>query len=142
MIESSDPKALRQVYFDAWQKALKQQPLTAMEHIIVDILHRHPEYQPMFNHPEEFAVFQHEKFALDHNPFFHIALHVTIAEQVGANRPQGIRHIYNQLLKKHGDKNTAEHKMIGCLARILMESFEMDSNNNDKIYMQALKRLL
>jgi hypothetical protein len=137
-----DPKALRKVYFDAWQKELQKLPLTAMEAIIVDIIHRHPEYQPIFNQAEQFDELQDEKFALDHNPFFHLALHVAIAEQVGANRPIGITQLYKRLLKKYGDKTLTEHKMIECLAKLLVDSFSQESENNDQIYLAMLKRLL
>lgn len=137
-----DPKALRKVYFDAWQKELNKLPLSAMEAIIVDIIARHPEYQPIFNQTENFEALQDEKYALDHNPFFHLALHVAIAEQVGANRPIGIRKLYKQLLKKYGDQTVAEHKMIECLAKILVDSFSHDSANNDQMYLAELKRLL
>src|SRR5690242_16311262 len=120
----NDPRALRQVYFDAWQKELHQQPLSPMEAIIVDVINRHPEYQPIFSEPESFNDLQHEKFALDHNPFFHLALHVTIIEQIMSNRPQGIKDQYERLLKKSGDKTEVEHKMMECLARILVEGFQ------------------
>ncbi|MBN9288984.1 MAG: hypothetical protein BGO43_08140 [Gammaproteobacteria bacterium 39-13] len=137
-----DPTALRKVYFDAWQKTLQNLPLTPMEAIISDIIKRHPEYQPIFSDPENFNDLQNEKFALDHNPFFHLGLHVTIAEQVGANRPLGIRPLYQRLLKKYGDQNQAEHKMMECLARILVDSFQQSNSVNEKRYLEAIRRLL
>src|SRR3990167_8818198 len=125
MVEN-DAATLRKVYFDAWQKALLNIPLSSMEAIIVDIIERHPEYQPIFADHNNFENFQAEKFALDHNPFFHLALHVTIAEQVGADRPKGFRKLYSKLLKKHGDKTITEHKIIPCLARVLVQGFQND----------------
>lgn len=140
-MQERDPSAMRKVYFDAWQKEKQKLPLTPMEAIIVDIIHRHPEYQPIFAQ-DNFEQFQMEKFALDHNPFFHLALHVTIAEQVGADRPMGVRAIYQQLLKKYSDQTTAEHKMMECLARVLMESFKRDEADNEKVYLEYLQRIL
>lgn len=138
----NDPSALRKVYFDAWQKANENHPLSALETIIVDIIQRHPEYHPIFEDPKNFHSLQDEKFQLDHNPFFHLALHVTVVEQVNANRPGGIRKLYEQLLKKIGDKTETEHLIMGCLAKILKESFLRDEAANEQLYLKAIRRLL
>lgn len=139
---NNEPSALRKVYFDAWQKNQKKQPLSEMETIIVDIIQRHPEYHPIFTHPEIFKDLKDEKFPLDHNPFFHLALHVTIVEQVRADRPSGIRELYLQLLTKYGEQTETEHRMMECLAKVLMESFNNDASENDKLYLEAIKRLV
>ena len=141
-MNEQDPNALRTVYFEAWQKALNHKPLSPMEAIIVDILNRHPEYQPLFSTLENFQAVLEEKFALDHNPFFHLALHITIAEQTGADKPKGIRGYYQKLLKKYGDKTVAEHKMIECLAKVLVDSYQRGEDANEEIYLAAIARLV
>ncbi len=138
----NDPIALRKVYFDAWQKQINKQPMSAMEAIIVDIIKRHPEYHPIFADQNNFDSYSAEKFALDHNPFFHLALHVTIAEQVSTDRPKGIKALYLKILKKHKDRTMAEHKIMECLARVLVESFQKEGVNNEAIYLEAIKRLV
>lgn len=142
MIDSdSDPATLRKVYFDAWQKDLQGLPLSPMEAVIADIIKRHPEYHPIFTQ-ENFEQMQTEKFALDHNPFFHLALHVTVAEQVSSDRPPGIRSLFGKLLSKYQDQTMAEHKMIECLSHILVESFMKDSESTEQEYLEAVKRLV
>jgi uncharacterized protein DUF1841 len=140
MIEQ-DPSTLRRVYFDAWQKALQHKPLSAMESMIVDIIERHPEYQPLFANEQNFQEMLNEKFALDGNPFFHLALHITIAEQVSTNRPKGIRPIYQKMLKKYGDKTLAEHKLMDCLAKVLVDSYQKNEDASEEAYLAALSRL-
>ncbi len=137
----NDPVAMRRVYYDAWQKALLGVPLTPMDAIIVDIIQRHPEYHPLFS-KETFEQFQAEKFDLNHNPFFHLALHVTIAEQVGSDRPKGVQAIYQKLLKKHQDKTIVEHKMMECLARLLMDGFMQDAASSEEQYLVSLRRIV
>lgn len=141
MIEN-DPIALRRIYFDAWQKSLKKLPVSPIESMIIDILIRHPEYQPIFSTQENFDTYSNEKFKLDHNPFFHIALHVTILEQVGADRPRGISILYQKLLKKFGDQTLTEHKMMECLARILVDNFAHEDTAHETLYLEAIQRLL
>lgn len=139
---NTDPATLRKVYFDAWQKVLKGEPQTPMEAMIAEIIQRHPEYHQLFGDPNHFENYQNEKFNLDHNPFFHLGLHVTIAEQVSVDRPFGIRELYHQLLKKYGDKNIAEHKMMECLAKLLIHSFHQADNQIEEHYLEAIRKLI
>ncbi|MGE3318695.1 MAG: DUF1841 family protein [Candidatus Berkiella sp.] len=141
-MSDNDPSSLRKVYFDAWQKSQEGLPLSPLETMIVDIIQRHPEYHPIFDDPNNFTSIQDEKFQLDHNPFFHLALHVTVLEQVHANRPGGIRKLYDQLLKKIGDRTETEHKIMECLAKVLKESFLRDEAANEQLYLKAIRRLL
>lgn len=141
MIDNS-PKSLRKVYFDSWHKSLRREILSPMEDMIVDIIKRHPEYHPIFSNANNFEELQEEKFALDHNPFFHLALHVTVLEQVGANRPVGIRPLFRKLLRKIGDQTEVEHLIMECLARILVENFQQNDVENEKHYLEAIARLL
>lgn len=135
-----DPTALRKVYYDAWQKALQHQPLTPMESIIVDIIQRHPEYHALFS-LETFEEFKNEKFSLDHNPFFHLGLHVALLEQVGADRPAGIKQHFQRLLAKYQDQTLVEHKMIDCLAKILVENFQRPDPDHEKRYLESIARI-
>jgi hypothetical protein len=135
----NNPIALRKVYFDAWQKALECKPTSPLETIIIDVIQRHPEYQAIFNNRELFENLQKEQFPIDHNPFFHLALHVTIIEQVNTDKPPGIRSIYNQLLKKYHDKTDVEHKIMKCLAIILTSQ---NNDTSEKRYLQSLQKLV
>jgi len=139
----NDPRALRKVYFDAWQKSLQGASLSPMEAIIVDVIQRHPEYQPIFARAEHFEELQEEAFALDHNPFFHLGLHVTVIEQVNADRPTGIRSAYQRLMGQYSDPTVVEHKIMKCLAKVLMEGFrkEEDFAAQEVRYLEAVKRL-
>lgn len=138
-----DPKALRKVYFDAWQKELKgDMNRSPMEEMIIDIIRRHPEYYAIFENTKTFTRFEDEKFDLGHNPFFHLSLHVTVSEQVGADRPPGIRDLYLQLLKKYGDQTEVEHLIMEKLARLLLNSFRNNEQNSEAQYLNAVKELV
>lgn len=138
----NDPKALRKVYFDAWQKAIEGAPTSPLEAIIIDVIQRHPEYQPIFKNRDLFEDLQAEAFPIDHNPFFHLGLHVTIIEQVNVDKPPGVRAVYQKLLQKHADKTDVEHKMMECLAKVLVTSFQQNNDASEQLYLQALQRLL
>lgn len=140
---SNDPSKLRKVYFDAWQKHLNGALLMPMEAMIVDLIATHPEYHPLFAVQENFERYEQEKFALDHNPFFHLGLHLAIREQVMTDKPAGIRRLYQQLCARHGDAVAAEHQILPCLARLLTEQFNpLDQQSNDATYLEAIQKML
>jgi hypothetical protein len=135
-----DPATIRKVYYDAWQKALQHEPLTPMENLIVDIIQRHPEYHEIFS-ARTFEIFQSEKFELDHNPFFHLSLHVALLEQVSIDKPPGIKQHFLRLMGKYQDQTLVEHKMMDCLARILVENFQKPQDNHEMRYLESIARI-
>lgn len=139
-----DPSKLRKVYYDAWHKALDHQILSDLEKIIVDIIQRHPEYHPVFA-LKNFEHLQYEQFDLDHNPFFHLALHVTLAEQVRTDHPPGIKALYFKLWQHYNDQDQAEHAILDCLTKILMQAYSQSdadpTQNHDQRYLAALQEL-
>jgi len=140
-MQDDSPEVLRQVYFDAWQKAKQNQPLTPMDAVIVDIIERHPEYHPIFEDEQSFNNLHQTKFALDHNPFLHLGLHVAIIEQAQTDRPQGVKAVYQRLLAQHQDKTVVEHKMISCLMAVLAKIAETEQPFDEQAYVAELNRL-
>lgn len=139
----SDPSALRKIYFDAWQKHLSNQVLTPMESIIAHLIQIHPEYHPLFATVENYQAYEQEKFVLDHNPFFHLGLHIAIKEQAMTDRPAGIRSLYQQLCARYGNENEAEHKIIPILTALLTEQFKQsDHQTNEAAYLNAIRKIL
>lgn len=139
--DPTDPAPMRQVFFATWQKHLKGEPLMPIEAMIVSLIEAHPEYEPLFRHVENFELYEQEKFALDHNPFFHLACHLVIKEQVMIDKPTGIRALYEQCLKKTQDPTAAEHRMMPALTKILMEQRDPCANEETMAcYLEDLKK--
>lgn len=137
-----NPNDTRKVFFEAWQKELCNELLTPLEAIIVDVLKRHPEYHNIFSDQEAFENAQANLKQGEPNPFFHLSLHVAILEQVGADKPQGIKDIYARLVRKTGDMTEAEHKMIEVLAKALYSAHQSSGMADEQVYLENLKRLL
>ncbi len=81
---------LRQMFYRSWQKHQQQQIMEPLESVIARIIELHPEYH---------ALLENEK-AMDQdytpemgqtNPFLHMAMHISIQEQLSTDRPAGIR---------------------------------------------------
>lgn len=140
MDRPSDPSAIRKVYFEAWQKHLSHSVLTPMETIIVDLIQQHPEYHALFATLENYEAYADEKFDIEHNPFFHLGLHIAIKEQVMTDKPVGIRTIYQKLRARLGSEMETEHRMIPCLIDLLTSIRDPHNLSADEEkYLSALK---
>ena len=139
MIFGQDRDALRRMYAEAWQKHSEGQPLSDLEAQIATVIGEHPEYQDAVTGDlqQEFSVDGGET-----NPFLHMGLHLSIREQVGTDRPAGIRQVFGQLAAKSGDPHAAEHRMIDCLAETLWQAQRDRQEPNEQEYLQRLRRLL
>ncbi len=129
-------EAYRQAFYEAWQKYLKQLPLTILENQMVEIILIHPEYHDLLSNNEQL---QKQEFKLEENPFFHMSLHMAIREQIRSDRPKGIALIHQQLLQKYVDQADVEHKMITCLAQTLWQAQQTGHPPEEIDYLNKLK---
>ena len=71
-------------------------------------------------------------------------VHIALAEQVGTDRPPGIRAIHARLAAAAdgpGAVHDAEHRMIECLAEALWRAQRQGGMPDDRAYLDALGRL-
>ena len=126
---------LGKVFFAAWQKHRENQLVEPIEAMIIDIILQHPEYHEFFAHPEETTEFAGT------NPFLHVSLHLALREQLGADRPVGIKAIYLALTNKLQDAHAAEHHMLDCLGQILWEAQQSGKMPDEQEYLEKLRSL-
>lgn len=75
------------------------------------------------------------------NPFLHMGMHIAIQEQLGSNRPDGIRDVYRQICRRSGDAHAAEHLMMECLGETLWEAQRTGMEPDERVYLERLRRL-
>lgn len=137
MLYSNDRDEYRKIFFDAWAKHKKQEPLQPLEAQLVDIMMHHPEYHAILDDPENNRTQNFESG----NPFLHMSLHLGIREQVATNRPAGIREVYLNLCKKSDDVQVAEHRMMEYLAKVLWEAQQSGKMLDEATYLEGLQKL-
>jgi len=140
MIFGSDRNELRQMYVDAWRKQCAGEPLSPLESQIAQVVEDHPEYQPAMASDlldESYAPADGKT-----NPFLHMGLHLAIREQVATDRPPGVADIFSALLSSTGDRHTAEHRALDCLAESLWLAQSNNSTPDEQAYLQSLRRLV
>jgi Domain of unknown function (DUF1841) len=131
---------LREMYAEAWRRHRQRLPLEPLHAQIVAVIELHPEYQSVLESGVEALARDYTPDGGATNPFLHMGLHLAIREQVGTDRPAGIRAVHAALTRRLGDEHAAEHRMIECLAEALWESQGSGRQPDEAAYLAALRR--
>lgn len=141
MMFGNDRNQLRQYYIDTWNKAQKNQALEPLEQVIANVISDHPEYHAILSDSDKALEREYLPEGGESNPFMHMGMHIAIHEQLGADRPAGIRDLYQKIASRTGDAHKAEHKMIECLAEMMWQAQRAGKTPDEKHYIKALKKL-
>ncbi len=134
-----DREQLRRFFKTSWDKRLAGAPLQPLEHLVAQVVEQHPEYHGQLEADGLTRDFTSE--GGESNPWLHMGMHIAIGEQLGADRPAGVRALYQQLAQRVGDPHTAEHAMMDCLGAILWEA-QRAGHPDERAYLECLKKLL
>ncbi|MEE8119559.1 MAG: DUF1841 family protein [Gammaproteobacteria bacterium] len=137
----SDRGQLRRQFVEAWEKIQQNRPLSELEALITDIIALHPEYHDLLGGGEDTLDLDWQPEQGETNPFLHMAMHIAIREQLGANRPAGIREVHAQLAARHGDTHAAEHVMLEALGETLWEAQRSGLPPDETLYLERLRKL-
>lgn len=135
-----DRTALRQVFVEAWRKHQSRLPLEPLEALVADVVVAHPEYHALLSNAELDQEYTPERG--ETNPFLHMALHVSLREQLTSDRPPGIAAVIRQLARQSGDLHQAEHLLLECLGRILWEAQRNNRLPDEAAYLECARRWL
>jgi len=143
---SQDRSQLRKMFFDAWTKSQNisnnKPSLTAMDEIIINIINLHPEYHDMLRNENDFIDKDYLPENGEANPFLHMAMHISIHEQLSTQRPAQITDLYQQLLSKYQDQHTVEHQMMECLGQMIWQAQRDNVLPDESLYINCLKKIV
>lgn len=140
MIYGNDPAQYRRFFHETWRKHRERLALEPLEDLVAQIIAAHPEYHALLENPDKID----QDYAPEtgrSNPFLHMGLHIAIQEQLAADRPVGIRGIYQGLMQRHADPHAVEHRMAECLAEGIWEAQRKGAAPDENIYLERLRRL-
>lgn len=135
-----DREQMRRFFKTSWEKRLAGAPLQPLEALIGQVIEQHPEYHGLFGADEAL----HREFDPrdgQTNPWLHMGMHITLGEQLGADRPAGLRSLYQRIAARHPDPHAAEHAMMDCLGVVLWEAQRSGSMPDESAYLDCLRRL-
>ena len=76
------------------------------------------------------------------NPYLHMGMHITLAEQLHSDRPAGLRQLYGAIAERvQGDLHEVEHQMMECLGQTLWEAQRSGRAPDEQAFMTCLRRL-
>ncbi len=130
---------VRQFFFDTWAKFQKQQPLTDLEGIALQVIQMHPEYHIVLNAPEQYMEQAYFPEMGETNPFLHMSLHMSILEQISINQPIGIAEAYQKLSAKRGNESDAQHDLMDCLAETIWQAQRTGQALDAAAYSERIK---
>lgn len=116
------------------------QPLTPMETIAARWVDEHPEYHADLADEAVALVAQYPVEGGRTNPFLHLSMHLSIAEQCGIDQPSGIRQAVELLAAKRGSLHEAHHEVMECLGEMIWTSQRSGLPPDGQAYIDAVRR--
>lgn len=139
---SQDRNPMRQFFVDAWRKQRGGQPMQPLEVLVAEVIADHPEYHAQLEHPEPDLARDFSGATGESNPFLHMGMHISLREQLGADRPAGIRDLYQRMRSTAADAHECEHRMMDCLEKTLWEAQSAGRAPDEQTYLACLRQLL
>jgi hypothetical protein len=130
----------RRFFIATWAKYRAGAPLSGIEALTVELVHKHPEYQAVLEDEERYLDRDYLPEAGDVNPFLHLGLHLAVAEQLSIDQPPGIRAHYERLAAARGDEHAALHAIIDCLAEVVWRAQRDGTAPDGVLYLECLAR--
>lgn len=132
----------RDFFYTAWAHYRDGAPLSELERVVVAIVAMHPEYHRMLE-ADELTIDRDRDYTPeqgDTNPFLHLGLHLSIAEQLATDRPQGIRAEFERLTKKYGAEHAALHDLLECLGETMWQAQRASTAPDADGYLECVRQ--
>jgi hypothetical protein len=130
----------RDLFFGTWQKYRAGEPLEGLEQTALDVILMHPEYQHILDQRERYLERDYLPESGELNPFLHMSLHLSIAEQLAIGQPHGIRELFQQIESRLGSRHDAIHAALECLAETVWQANRNQAPPDQQAYLECLRR--
>ncbi len=112
---------VRRFFCEAFRKQRAGEILSPTDAIAADWIAQHPEYDEVLADADAAVARDYSVEGGQANPFLHLSMHLSIAEQVAADQPPGIRAACNALTARLGPHD-AHHQIMECLGQMIWTS--------------------
>jgi hypothetical protein len=116
-------------------------PMEPLEAQIADLIELHPEYHAALEDPDRVLDRDYSPEGGQSNPFLHMGLHLAVRDQIGTDRPPGIRQAFVDIARHLGSEHDAEHEMIECLAQTMWEAQRGGLPPDEQAYLERVRAL-
>lgn len=131
---------VRQFFCATFRKQRDCLVLTPLEAVAADWIVEHPEYHADLEDEAKALLAVYEIDDGHTNPFLHLSMHLSIAEQVGIDQPRGIKQAFELLRARRGSAHDAQHEVMECLGKMLWESQRSGKPPDGDSYIDCVRR--
>ncbi len=133
---------VRRFFCGAYRKYRNNEILEPLEAIARDWIMQHPEYADELADIEAALANEYTIERGQVNPFLHLSMHLSIAEQVSIDQPPGIRAACQALTRKLDSEHEAHHQIMECLGEMLWTAQRNNSPPDGAAYVESVRRRL
>lgn len=131
---------VRRFFCETYRKHRANEILTPLEAIARDWVMQHPEYANTLADADAAAAADYSVENGQSNPFLHLSMHLSIAEQISIDQPSGIRQAFIALAQRLGSEHDAHHQIMECLGEMIWTSQRNDLPPDGAAYIECVKR--
>jgi hypothetical protein len=131
---------VRQFFCETRRKQKTNEILTPLEAIARDWVIQHPEYDAALADRERALATDYAVESGQTNPFLHLSMHLSIAEQISIDQPPGIRAAFLALAQRLGSEHEAHHQIMECLGEMIWSSQRNGTPPDGAAYIDCVKR--
>ncbi len=131
---------VRRFFCEARRKQLEAAPLTALEAIAADWIAEHPEYHAELADLDAALAASYPVEAGRGNPFLHLAMHLSISEQLSIDQPTGVRQALQLLAARLGSMHAAQHEAMECLGEMMWTSQRSGLPPDGERYIECVRQ--
>lgn len=130
---------VRRFFCEALRKQRAGEILTPMDAIAADWIAQHPEYHEALSDVEAAVARDYSVEGGQSNPFLHLSMHLSIAEQVSIDQPRGIRAAHDALAARLG-QHEAHHQIMECLGEMIWSSQRSGLPQDTEAYVECVRK--
>ena len=131
---------VRRFFCETRRKQVQALPLTPMEAIAADWIAEHPEYHADLADVDAALAASYSVEDGRTNPFLHLSMHLSIAEQCGIDQPTGIRQAVALLAARRQTLHAAHHEVMECLGEMVWTSQRSGLPPDGQAYLEAVRK--
>lgn len=131
---------VRRFFCGCYARQREGLPLDPMQALAARWIDEHPEYHAEL--ADEAAALAAVYSVEDGrtNPFLHLAMHLSISEQLGIDQPSGIRQAVELLAARRNSLHEAHHEVMECLGEMIWASQRSGLPPDGQAYIEAVRR--
>ena len=131
---------VRRFFCEAHRKQRDGAPMTPLETLAADWIAEHPEYHADLADLDAALAAVFDVDAGRSNPFLHLAMHLTISEQLSIDQPRGIKQAFELLAARLRSAHDAQHEVMECLGEMMWASQRSGLPPDGERYIDCVRR--